>query len=165
MATATACLLQGALRALRRTSGAPSAAQSTIIASYLWRVSLLKAESELAQSSISISRSPSTRRNTRTIFSSEHNTRDFRVMAACVLSSVCPTGLPLRTSGAGQTGHLSLVGRIPSPALYVHRLARSTPHLAPLVTQVTRFAVFGFQVDHNKELGVRLPRRGGSTRA
>src|SRR5271165_207931 len=81
MATATACLLQGALRALRRTSEAPSSITSTIIASNLWRASLRSAASASLHKSTEISRSPNTRRNTRTIFSSEQSSNDFRLMS------------------------------------------------------------------------------------
>ena len=92
MATATACLLHGAVRALRSTSVAPSSIMSTMIASNRSRVSLRKALSESAHNSTAISRSPSTRRNTLTIFSSEHSTNDFRLMAGPI---------PNKTQGSG----------------------------------------------------------------
>jgi hypothetical protein len=81
IATATDCLLQGELRLLRSTLEAPLSPQSTIIASNRWRVSRRNALSESAQSSRSMSRSPSTRRKTRTIFSSEQSTNDFSFIA------------------------------------------------------------------------------------
>src|SRR5580698_9338486 len=80
MATATACLLQGALRELRSTSDDPASPQSTIIASNRSRVSLRRAASESLHKSTAISRSPRVRRRTLTIFSSEHSTIDFRLM-------------------------------------------------------------------------------------
>ena len=90
MATATACLLHGAKRALRNTSIAPSSDMSAMIPSKRCRVSFLKAVSELRHKSTSISRSPRTRRRTRTIFSSEHSKSDFR-----------PIGKPFRMNGTG----------------------------------------------------------------
>src|SRR4030081_3059626 len=81
MATAIARLLQAALRALRNTSAEPSSLQSTMMASKRSRVSLRKALSESAHSSTSISRSLRVRRSTRTIFSSEQSSNDFKLIA------------------------------------------------------------------------------------
>src|SRR5579862_3098460 len=80
MATATANLLHGAVRALRSTSGAPFAWQSTMMASNLWRVSFRKTACDSEHNSRLMSRSPNTRRKTRTILSSEHKTNDFKAM-------------------------------------------------------------------------------------
>ena len=81
IATATARLLHGAVRAPRSTSAAPGPAQSTMIASYRSRVRWRKAASACAQCSTPMSRSPRVRRSTRTILSSEHSNNDFKVIA------------------------------------------------------------------------------------
>ena len=126
MATATACLLQGALRALRSTSMAPSSVQSTMIASNRWRVSLRNALSESAHNSTAISRSPSTRRNTRTIFSSEHSTNDFRLMAGAYLSTELRAPMQGRCLSTGLRGSLVTALQESLYALYVHRPELST---------------------------------------
>src|SRR5579863_6648492 len=83
-ATATARLLQSALLALRSTSAERGSAQSTMIASKRSRVSLRNALSASEHSSTPISMSPRVRRSTRTIFSSEQSSSDFRIIARSV---------------------------------------------------------------------------------
>src|SRR5579864_1689357 len=83
IATAMARLLQGAERALFRTELAVlRSVQSIMMASNRWRVSLWIAPSGSEQCSIPMSRSLKTRRRTRTIFSSEHSTSDFRLIGS-----------------------------------------------------------------------------------
>src|SRR5438270_3861745 len=83
IATAMARLLQGAERALFRTELAVlRSVQSIMMASNRWRVSLRIAPSGSEQCSIPMSRSLKTRRSTRTIFSSEHSTSDFRLIGS-----------------------------------------------------------------------------------
>src|SRR5207302_7644496 len=83
IATAMARLLQGAERALFRTEVAVlRSVQSIMMASNRWRVSLRIAPSGSEQCSIPMSRSLKTRRRTRTIFSSEHSTSDFRLIGS-----------------------------------------------------------------------------------
>src|SRR5258707_3737400 len=89
MATAIARLLQTALRALRNTSADPSSLQSTMMASKRSRVSLRRAFSESAHSSTSISRSLKVRRSTRTIFSSEQSSNDFKLIARSLTFDRC----------------------------------------------------------------------------
>jgi len=74
----TARLLHGAVRAARSTSAAPGPAQSTMIASNRSRVRSRNATSALVQCSTAISRSPSVRRSTRPILSSEQSNSDFK---------------------------------------------------------------------------------------
>src|SRR5258708_26596643 len=89
IATALARLLQTALRALRNTSADPSSLQSTLMASKRSRVSLRRAFSESAHSSTSISRSLKVRRSTRTIFSSEQSSNDFKLIALSLTFDRC----------------------------------------------------------------------------
>ena len=70
-----AAFFAGAERALLRTTVAVfKSVQSIMTASKRWRVSWRIAPSGSVECSMAISRSLSTRRRTRTIFSSEHNT-------------------------------------------------------------------------------------------
>src|SRR5579863_4360393 len=124
MATAMARLLHGAVRALLRTAVAVfRSVLSTITASNRVRVSFRIAPSGSVQCWIPISSSLSTRRSTRTIFSSEHNTRAFRLMTevAPYVSRANPSNPRLGVAGETllvfvlgiqQVGHIAeLFGR------------------------------------------------------
>src|SRR5438132_11100920 len=106
MATAMARLLQRAFLALRNTSAEPSSLQSTMMASKRSRVSLRRALSEFAHNSTSISRSLKVRRSTRTIFSSEQSSSDFKLIARSRQSTDVPQAFEKHPQSHRQFGGL-----------------------------------------------------------